>query len=83
MLVKGGDKGRKGKRNQVEGKAHLFDMPSPHPSQNPSERGRQGRKKGKTMSAYKTFQHISRSKSLMSDWILNGNAVSNDSGAII
>lgn len=36
-------KGRGGeRRNQVEGRAHLFDKPSPHPSQNPSDVGGRG-----------------------------------------
>lgn len=30
-------KEKEGKRNQVEGRAHLFDKPSQRPSQNPSD----------------------------------------------
>lgn len=80
VLDKGGDKGRKRKRNQVEGSTHLFDMPSPHPSQNPSERGRQGGKRGKTVSAYKSLQ-LPHLKS-PDEWLeLNGYAGLKDSNA--
>ena len=71
-------------RNQVEGSAHLFDMPSPHPSQNRSVRGRQSKsKRGNTMSVCKYIHYLSGRTGPISDGILNSYVASNDSDALI
>lgn len=64
ILDKGEDNRRK--RNQGGGGAHLFDMPSPHPSQNPSEARQEERKDNKCVQSH-YIRHISRATGLMFD----------------
>lgn len=68
----------------MEGRAHLFDTPSPRPSQSPSERGEAGWEERKDsecaqVTAFSTLVE----RGPMSDRISNGYAVSNDSDALI
>ena len=68
---------RKGSEKSAEERPHLFDKPSPHPSQNPSEKVMQDRKRGNTMSVCKYIDNNSTRSS--ERLYLNGYDVFNSS----
>ena len=83
---KGEDKGRKGKRNQVEVKRELTCLTCQVHillKVRLREGGRAGGEERQWVRTIRHIRHISRGASLMSDWISNGYAVSNDSDALI
>lgn len=70
-------------RETMGGTAHLFDMPGPRPFRNPSEKERWGMERADAMKVCTYIHYISSRTCLMTDWISNGYAASNDSDALI